>query len=141
MKRFEAGYSKTPLHRKLGCRPEREVLLLGAPDGFAEYLAEHQLASRALASLEDVPQGATHVHVFTTRADEVRAAFAILSARLAPTGQAWISWPKRASGVPCDIPKGLLHDSEAAGRLVDVKVCAVDATWSGLKYVIRTELR
>lgn len=141
MTRFEVGYSKTPLHRKLGCKPDRMVWLVGAPEGFADYLTAEGFSSTSVQVVVDVPEGAAHVHLFTTSAKVVIEAFAVLSERLDRHGQVWVSWPKKASRIATDITKDILHNSEVAGKLVDIKVCAVDATWSGLKYVVRKELR
>lgn len=138
---FDAGYSKTPLHRKLGCRPERPIFLLAPPDGFAAYLREHGFEVLVVDDVGDVPQGVGHVHLFGTEAAAVTAAMRALSDRVARDGQVWLSWPKKASKLPCDIDKGLLHRKGAFGDFVDVKVCAVDATWSALKYVIRKDRR
>lgn len=138
---FDAGYSKTPLHRKLGCRPDVPVHVLGGPPGFAEHLRGAGFEVVEGVGVEDVPSGARHVHVFATTEAVVTPTLRALADRIARDGQIWLSWPKKASGVPCDIPKDLLHRADAFGDLVDVKVCAVDATWSGLKYVIRKERR
>ncbi len=141
MPAFDAGYSKTPLHKKLGCKPDRTVYLLGPPDGFAAYLASEGFTAQTLADVTEVPDGAAHVHLFSTSVDEVTRVMAHMSRTMARDGQVWISWPKKASGVPHDIPKDVLHRKDAFGDLVDVKVCAVDETWSGLKYVIRKDRR
>ena len=115
--------------------------MVGAPAGFADYLAAEGFSSTSVEVVVDVPEGAAHVHLFTTSANVVIEAFAVLSERLDCHGQVWVSWPKKASRIATDITKDILHNSEVAGKLVDIKVCAVDTTWSGLKYVIRKELR
>jgi hypothetical protein len=138
---FEPAPGKTPLHRKLGCRPDTVVHLLGAPDGFADYLRDHGFETAEHPAPDDLPQGIGHVHVFATTRAEVVHAMQVVDQRLARDGRAWLSWPKRASKVPTDIDKALLHRRDAFGDLVDVKVCAVDATWSGLMYMVRKERR
>lgn len=138
---FTPAPGATPLWKKLGCRPERRVHLLAPPEGFAAWLLDRGFDVRVASGPDDVPEGADHVHLFTTSNDEAVATMRALAERIARDGQVWLSWPKRTSGVPHDIDKGLLHTADAFGDLVDVKVCAVDATWSGLKYVIRKERR
>ena len=137
---FDAGYSKTPLTKKLGCKEGRTVFLIDPPDGFAAYLGEHGFEA-VTCTLDQVPAGAGHVHLFGSERAVVAPAMLALSERIARDGQVWLSWPKKASKLPCDLDKALLHRPDAFGDLVDVKVCAVDATWSGLKYVIRKERR
>jgi len=138
---FDAGYSKTPLHAKLGCKPDRAVFTIGAPQGFAPYLREHGFEVVELAHARDIPAGAEHVHLFGAEAAVVVPAMRLCSERIDRKGQVWLSWPKKSSGLACDLDKALLHRADAFGDLVDVKVCAVDATWSALKYMIRRERR
>ena len=133
-----AGYSGTPLVKKLGIKPGHAVALLGAPDGFE-------------ATLEGLPDGVTFrtaargtndvlVTFHTRRADLEQR----LPARLAAMdvdGGLWVAWPKRSSGVATDITEDTVRQVCLPLGLVDNKVCAIDATWSGLRVVWRRELR
>jgi len=133
-----AGYSGTPLAKKLGIKKGHRVALLGAPDGF-----EHEL--------EGLPDGvelkrragghADVVVMFTTKAGELDRRFAALGKSVFPDGSLWVAWPKRASGVPTDLDENKLRDIGLPHGLVDNKVCAIDDTWSGLRFVWRKENR
>ena len=130
-----AGYSGTPLPRKLGIREGCRVLLLGAPDGFAATLGELP------PGVELVQPGASAVDVavlFALDAATVRGGrFAGLASSLQPAGGLWIAWPKRSSGVASDLDENACVKSAWPSGLVDNKVCAIDATWSGLRFVWR----
>ena len=133
---MSAGYSGTPLPRKLGIKPGHRVLLVGAPDGFED---------ETLGALPDgvevarEPSGGTAdvIVAFCTAAAEVDARVAALRAHMDPAAGLWIAWPKRASKVPTDITEDVVREIGLARGLVDNKVCAIDATWSGLRLVIR----
>ena len=89
-----------------------------------------------------LPEGARDmIHIFTRSAAEVDQALPILRDMINPDGMIWVSWPKKASKVPTDVTEDLIRNRALADGLVDVKVCAVDAVWSGLKLVVRSELR
>lgn len=129
----DAGYSGTPLHRKLGIKPESRVLLSAAPVGF---------------ELDAVPPGAVvHTRAAGTSYDVVLAftpdrkrldqRFEPLAGRLTTAGALWIAWPKKASGVATDLDENVVRDVGLGIGLVDVKVVAIDAIWSGLKFVRR----
>jgi hypothetical protein len=130
-----AGYSGTPLPRKLGIKPGQRVLLLGAPDGFEPdtlgALPDGVTVARSARGTADVI-----VAFFTARAELVRR-LPVLRARMEQAAGLWIAWPKRASGVPSDLTEDVVRELALAHRLVDNKVAAVDATWSGLRLVIR----
>ena len=129
-----AGYSGTPLPRKLGMREGSRVLLVGAPDGFAATLGELP------PGVELVQPGASAVDVavlFALDAATVDDRFAGLAASLQPAGGLWIAWPKRSSGVASDLDENRVREIGLAAGLVDNKVCAIDATWSGLRFVWR----
>ena len=139
----QAGYSGTPLARKLGLKDGQAVAFVTLPDSLA-YL--HDAAEfRRIELAPDwraLPEGARDViHMFTTSAAEVDLALPILRDMINPDGMIWVSWPKKASKVPTDVTEDLIRTLALADVLVDVKVCAVDAVWSGLKLVIRRELR
>lgn len=133
-----AGYSKTPLAAKLGITAGRDVLVRGAPDDYLQLLEPLPAGVRFV----DTPSASTDiVHLFTTRRRELESALKSVRTAIAPTTAIWLSWPKRASGVSTDITEDTIRDVALPLGLVDIKVCAVDATWSGLKLVIRKELR
>lgn len=133
-----AGYSGTPLIQKIGIKPGHRVILRNHPPTF-------------LKDLGPLPDGAEHtdklsgkanvVVCFTDRKTELKKNFASLAGKLAPDGMLWVSWPKRASGLPTDLTEDEVRRIGLDGGLVDVKVCAIDDTWSGLKFVIRTKDR
>jgi hypothetical protein len=127
-----SGYSGTPLPRKLGIKPGHRVLLLGAPDGFelGELPDEARVARRASGSADVI------VSFHTARAELARR-LPRLRALMEPAAGLWIAWPKRASGVTTDLTEDVVRELALANRLVDNKVAAVDATWSGLRLVIR----
>jgi Protein of unknown function (DUF3052) len=133
-----AGYSGTPLVRKLGIRPGAKVAILGAPDGFDATLGElpdGAVVTRRLGGSRDM------VVFFTTRRAALAGRLDALRAAVAPDGMVWVAWPKKASGVPTDVTEDVVREVVLPAGMVDVKVCAIDATWSGLKVVIRKELR
>jgi hypothetical protein len=129
----------TPLGRKLGLAEGQDVLFVGAPDGFAGLLGElpagvrvRRRATRAALDL---------IVFFTTSRAQLEARLGALHRALRPAGRLWIAWPKRASGVPSDVSDTVVRDVALPTGLVDTKVCAIDETWSGLRLVIRRELR
>jgi hypothetical protein len=132
-----AGYSGTPLAKKLSLKHGMRVWRDDMPESVAaEIAAEIQL--EPLPSPE-APIDAAHIFV-TERADLARKLHQLLPL-LSPAGFIWVSWPKKASKVPTDITEDVIREVCLPMGLVDVKVCAVDATWSGLKLVVRRELR
>ncbi len=129
-----AGYSGTPLVRKLGIRPGAAILILNAPDDYGETLGDLPggvMQAVTLAGPLDFIQFFTREHA------ELEAHFPDLKAALAPKGMLWISWPKKAAKVPTDLDENIIREIGLANGLVDVKVAAVDAVWSGLKFVYR----
>jgi hypothetical protein len=132
-----AGYSGTPLPRKLGIKAESRVLLSGAPDGFA-------LDVPAGATVHRRPAGGEPYDVvllFTAAAGDLRRRFPPLARRLTPAGGLWVCWPKRtargAARLDSDVDENVVRGTGLAAGLVDNKVCAVDETWSGLRFVVR----
>ena len=132
-----AGYSGTPLVKKLGIAEGQRVVLLGAPDRFEDELAPLPpiALSRALRGTADV------VVLFVTRRAELARRTPAIRARLAPAGGYWVAWPKKASKVPTDVTEDTIREIALPLGLVDNKVCAIDDVWSGLRLVIRKELR
>jgi hypothetical protein len=128
-----AGYSGTPLPRKLGITAHSRTLLDGAPDGF---------------ELDPLPDGvvlhrrAGHepydvIVTFCPDMAELTRRWPKLHTRTTPAGSLWVAWPKKAAKIPTDLDENVVRDFGLANGRVDVKVCAVDRTWSGLKFVIR----
>jgi hypothetical protein len=133
-----AGYSGTPLAKKLSLKDGMRVWWAGMPDNVREEIAAAALTLQPLDA-PDAPIDAAHVFV-TERAD-LEARLRQLLPLLARQGFIWVSWPKKASRVPTDISEDVIRAVALPMGLVDVKVCAVDETWSGLKLMIRKEHR
>jgi hypothetical protein len=133
-----SGYSGTPLARKLSLKHGMRVWRDGMPQSVSDEIAAEGF-QLGLLDQPDAPIDAAHVFV-TERAD-LEAKLEQLLRLLEPTGMIWVSWPKKASKVPTDITEDVIRDVALPRGLVDVKVCAVDATWSGLKLVIRRQNR
>jgi hypothetical protein len=133
------GYSGTPLWKKLGYKDGTVAYADGAP---ATYKALLALPPEVRVKWSAGPAaGVAFVHVFSKSAAELRAKLKSYRKTIAPAGVVWVSWPKKSSGVPTDITEDVIREVALPTGLVDIKVCAVDETWSGLKLVIRKELR
>ena len=132
------GYSGTPLARKLGIAAGSRVVALNAPDGYRDWLAPLPEGVRFEAR---VSAAVDVVHVFADRRAELKKQLDGLRGRIAPAAAVWVSWPKKASQVPTDITEDTIRELALPIGFVDVKVCAVSEVWSGLKLVIRKELR
>lgn len=130
-----AGYSGTPLPRKLGIRPGQRIAFLHAPADFPHTLGPLPDGVHRLDAADGGP--AELIVFFTKSAEELRGAFGGLGARVRPAGMLWIAWPKKASGVATDLTEDGIRAIGLRAGMVDVKVCAIDATWSGLKFVYR----
>ena len=133
-----AGYSGTPLFKKLGITEDSKVWLIGAPRGF-ESLLVGKPAGASVSRRSRI--GVDMALCFATRAGDLRAKVERAREVIPPDGAIWTAWPKRASKVPTDITEDVLRDLFLPTGLVDIKVCAIDETWSGLKFVTRRELR
>lgn len=133
-----AGYSGTPLAKKLGIKDGAVVALAAAPAGFVGELEPLPAAVRFV----EMGTEAAHVVIafFTSRA-ELTERWAHLGKAILPAGGLWIAWPKKASKVPTDITEDVLREIGLPTGLVDNKVCAINETWSGLRFVWRNELR
>ena len=133
-----AGYSGTPLPKKLGIKEQFRVLLLDPPaDVLTELkgaLAECQLVKNGRGPLD-------FAMVFVNRSADLQKKFAKIAKQLVPAGMLWVSWPKKASGLTTDLNENEVRRIGLQAGLVDVKVCAVNDTWSGLKFVIRLQDR
>lgn len=133
-----AGYSGTPLSQKLGIKPSSRVAVLGAPAEYRDWLAP-------------VPAGATFtktagkttdiVHLFVTKREALATKLAGLRHRIPADAAVWVSWPKKSSGLATTVTEDVIREVALPLGLVDIKVCAVTEVWSGLKLVIRKELR
>jgi hypothetical protein len=129
-----AGYSGTPLPRKLGIKHGSRLALIGAPEGFDRTLGalpDGVRVGRAARGRLDV------IVVFFTERAALERRLPTLRSALDPAGGMWIAWPKRASAVPTDLTEGAVRELGLAAGLVDNKVCAIDAVWSGLRFVYR----
>jgi len=129
-----AGYSGTPLPRKLGIREGGRVVLVGAPDGFADVLGELPPGADLLAA---DAVGVDVAVLFALDRATLQGGFAPLADALRPAGGLWVAWPKRSSGVETDLHENLVREHGLDAGLVDNKVCAIDETWSGLRFVRR----
>ncbi len=132
------GYSGTPLAKKLGMKTGMRVWLRNAPEDFEdllEGLPDDVSLSRRKRERVDL------VVCFSASASKLEADVDLARSVIPPDGVIWTAWPKKASKVPTDITEGRLREMFLPTGLVDVKVCAIDETWSGLKFVIRKELR
>ena len=128
-----AGYSGKPLSQKLGLKPGFCIFVMGAPADYRKLVGEWpegaKLVREAKAPLDVI-------HLFTTEAKGLAGALRRYRAAIAPDGMIWVSWPKKSSGVATDLSDIVVRDTALPLGLVDIKVCAVDETWSGLKFVI-----
>lgn len=136
-----AGYSGTPLAKKLGIGEGSRVAILGNCPAVADYGA---LLSPLPPGVEIATQPSTEtdiVHLFVTRREELQTELARLRCLLKPDAALWISWPKKTAKVPTTVTEGTIRELALPLGWVDVKVCAVTEVWSGLKLVVRKELR
>ncbi len=134
----EAGYSGTPLAKKLNLRDGMRVWFDAMPAEVADEIDEYALDLRFV---DDPAKGIDAAHVFVTERAVLEQRLTALRSQIATDGQIWVSWPKRASKVATDITEDTIRDVALPLGLVDTNVCAVDDVWSGLKLVIRKELR
>ena len=133
-----AGYSGTPLARKLGIKEGARVAVLGAPDGFDAELAPLPDGVRLLRRLARELDVAM---LFVTERRELERRFPDVARSIKPAGGFWVAWPKRAAKVPTDLTEDVLREVGLPQGLVDNKVCAVTQVWSGLRFVWRKENR
>src|SRR5262249_9740339 len=125
------GYSQTPLPQKLGIKANSTVLLMGAPRGFERTLGDGGRITRSGRSDADL------ILFFASSGKELVRGLPKAGRRLASGGSMWVAWPKRASGVATDLTESIVRETCLVAGLVDYKVCAIDATWSGLKFARR----
>ncbi len=133
-----AGYSGTPLARKLGIKEGTRLFAVGAPKDYVqllEPLPQGVILAARLSQNTDV------VHFFSTRRADLAEALKRYRQTLRPTATVWVSWPKKSAAVPTDISENTVREVALPLGFVDIKVCAVTEIWSGLKLVVRKELR
>ena len=133
-----SGYSGTPLAKKFGIKEGHRVALVRAPDGFErtlEPVPDEVTLRRAARGKLDV------IVFFVEREAELRRRFGKLARRLVPNGGFWIGWPKKSSGVPTNLGFEVVQRIGLEEGMVDNKICAIDDTWSGLRFVVRVENR
>ena len=133
-----AGYSGTPLAKKLGIKAGSDILLVGAPD---QYLALLEPLPEGVQFGTQLSEATDIVQIFSARRVEIEHLLSSYRTKLKSTGMIWVSWPKKSAQVPTDITEDIIREVALPLGFVDVKVCAVNQVWSGLKLVIRKELR
>ena len=133
----DVGYSGKPLWQKLGLKPGLRVALAGAPTDYWTLCGFDPVALELATARGRVD----FAHAFARTRAQLAGLLAMLVKRLEPAGMLWISWPKKSSGVASDLSEDTLRELALPLGLVDVKVCAVDTTWSGLKFVWRKSAR
>ena len=133
-----AGYSGRPLAQKLGIKPGHKVATIDSPTGYRKLLAP---LPKGVSFTTKIAAYAPFIHLFATKRQTLEKELKRLRRLLADTGVLWVSWPKKSSGVPTDITEDVIRAVCLPLGFVDVKVCAVDETWSGLKLMIRRENR
>jgi hypothetical protein len=136
--RSQTGYSGTPLAQKLGVTPHTVIATIDAPKDYAKLVAPLPPGATITSRLPKVPE---FVHLFATSRKQLEVYLRRLREKIVPHGVVWVSWPKKAAQVSTDITEDRIRDVALPMGFVDIKVCAVDRTWSGLKLVIRKELR
>ena len=130
-----AGYSSRPLAQKLGIKAHQRIAVLQAPADYAALVAP---LPEGVSQVADLAEGLDFVHFFTASHAELSDQFPRLKAAIRKNGMIWISWPKKAAKLPTDLDENIIRELGLALGLVDVKVAAIDPTWSGLKFVYRT---
>ena len=133
-----AGYSGTPLAKKLGIKEKFRVALGNAPQGFRKELGE---LPDGVTFVKESKKPVDLILLFVKSRSELSKNFAKLASKLAPAGMLWVAWPKKASGVPTDLSFEAVQEIGLTAGLVDTKICAIDEVWSGLRFVIRVKDR
>ncbi len=133
-----AGYSNTPLLKKLGIKPGFRVYLKNPPQGYLDLLKP---LPDGITLLKSASKDIDVIHLFSKSRQELENLLKSSMTRIRQNGMIWVSWPKKSSKVSTDITEDVIRDIALPMHLVDIKVCAVDEVWSGLKLVIRKEYR
>jgi len=133
-----AGYSGTPLPQKLGIKPGLTVVTINAPAKYRRLLGK---IPNDVTFSDRLKPGSNFVHLFTKRRSELQKKMSILRRKISDNGTVWVSWPKKSSGISTDVTEDVVREIALPLGFVDIKVCAVDEIWSGLKLMIRRENR
>lgn len=136
-----AGYSGTPLPKKLGIKEQSRIAFVNAPKDFQSYLDPLPPTAEVVKRPSNSPKPLDLIVLFVTSERGLTKDFAKLTEKLATNGMIWIAWPKKSSGVATDLSFERVQRIGLDAGLVDVKICAIDETWSGLKFVIRLKDR
>jgi len=132
-----AGYSGTPLPQKLGIKPGTTIVVINEPPKYRKLLGKLDQVTFS----NRIRANSGFVHVFATRRSELESKLSILRGKISDNGTIWVSWPKKSANVPTDVTEDVIREVALPLGLVDIKVCAVDETWSGLKLMIRRQNR
>ncbi len=135
---MSAGYSGTPLIKKLGIKPGFKIAILNPPAHYRQLIGE---LPESVTIVDGLNGPLDFISFFTRQSAELADQFPALKQALASNGMLWISWPKKSAKVATDLTENVVRDIGLRNRLVDVKVAAVDESWSGLKFVYRVEDR
>ena len=129
-----AGYSGTPLNKKLGIKPGHHMLVVGEPEAYWKWISP--LPEGTVAKNNPTRSSLDFAHLFIKERKRYEKEVIRMKKLLKPDGMIWVSWPKKSSGVTSDMDENVIRDFALKNGLVDIKVCAVDEVWSGLKLVI-----
>jgi hypothetical protein len=132
------GYSGTSLAKKLGIRQGFKVRLIDAPKNYFELFTDFP---GNLLLVTETQTKKDFIHYFVKDVDELRSNISVLKGEIVPNGMIWISWPKKSSGIKANIDEDAIRNLAITNGLVDIKVCAIDQTWSALKLVIPVKNR
>ena len=128
-----AGYSGTPLVKKLGLKENFRIRIIHPPPNYFDLLPD---LPEGIKIIKTKSRGIDFIHLFSKEAKELNQLIPELKKELVSNGMIWVSWPKKSSKIPADITEDVIRSVAFQNGLVDIKVCAVDETWSGLKLVI-----
>jgi hypothetical protein len=129
-----AGYSGTPLAQKLGIRPAMTVIVINEPADYRQLLGE---GADGVEFSDRTRTDSGFVHLFAKSRGELEKLLSRLRTKIPDTGTVWVSWPKKSAGIPTDVTEDVIRAVALPLGFVDVKVCAIDETWSGLKLMVR----
>ena len=134
---MSSGYSKRPLYQKLGIKEEFNILIINGPENYFELLGDFP----KVKVLNDLSEPVDFIHLFSENVEHFENQFFIIKEKIKKDGMIWVSWFKKSSKFPTDLNENIIRDTALSLGLVDIKVCAVDENWSGLKIVWRKENR
>ena len=130
---MDAGYSKTTLAKKLGIKAGNKIMLINAPAYYFDLFTD---MPEGVITVKDANRKKHFIHFFTKDYAELARVLPLLRNEIVPDGMIWVSWPKKAAKIVMDVSEDLIREVGLNSGLVDIKVCAVDEIWSGLKFVI-----